>query len=397
MHIRCVVRDDMRALAREIIFQFLDSAFVAGNDRRGKHHSVRRLEADVFVRLVADTCERREFVALCARREDNEPLRGILRHVLDGDDRIILVFDEAELACDLDVGAHRSSVDDDRLAVLLGEMHDADEALQVRCEHRDDEPPVRFFDDLLQGRVHVPFGDRETRLPHVGGIHEEREDFAVLEDAEFAHFLFRRNTAVVVELDVAREDDISPCCLDDDSHGIRHGVRDPEETYCVVAETDDHIFLHFADLHRHSLREFLLALLYHLSGQFTRVDERVPDAIDDVRYAADMIKVSVRDEKPAYLVASLFEVAGVRQNVIDARGFVFLELESCVEDEDIVADLDRGHVAADLFDAAQGDDAYRVLRYGRDLYLWAHPLARGWCGVLNAHDAVATWRPIRAE
>ncbi len=43
----------------------------------------------------------------------------IVLHVFDRDDGVILVFDEAQLARDLDVGAHRASVDDDLLAVLL--------------------------------------------------------------------------------------------------------------------------------------------------------------------------------------------------------------------------------------------------------------------------------------
>ena len=339
----------------------------------------------MLVGLVADACERGEFIALRSRRQDDELLGRELAHVFHLDDGFIAVLDEAELAGDLDVGAHRSAVDDDLLRIQFRELHDADEALEVRCEHRDDEASLRFGDDLLEGRIDDRFGDRESRLPDVGRVHEEREHLAILEDPEFALLLCGRDAVLVVELDVAREDDVSPLRFDDDAHGIRHGVRDAEESDGVVAELDDLVLLDFPYLDRRRLREFLLAFLDHHARETAGVDHRIPDAIDDVGDAADMVEVAVRDEKPADLVAALFEIAGIGKHIVDAGRIVLrAEAEAAVEDEDIVADLDRSHVAADLFDAAQGHDAHGISRKGRDRGLRALALA-GRCGMLDAH------------
>ena len=137
-------------------------------------------------------------------------------------------------------------------------------------------------------------------------------------------------------------------------------MRDAEKSYRRGAELDDFVPLYFADVHGRCLREFFLALLYHHARKFARVDGRVADAVDDVGDAADVVEVTVSDEQTADLVAALLEVAGVRQDVIDARGFSFGEGESAVEDENIVAEFHGRHVASYLFDAAQRNNAHGV-------------------------------------
>src|SRR3989344_2647871 len=394
MHIRRMIRDDVRALARKIILQFLHRALVARDDGRREDDGIRRLQAYVLVRLVADAGQRCEFIALRAGRQDDESLRRILRHVLDGDDGVVFVLDESELARDLDISAHGTAVDDDLLAVFLGEVDDPDEALQMRGEHGDHQAAVALLDDLLKRRVDVLLGDREARLPYVGGVHEEGEDRTVLEDAELAELLIGWRPVVMVELDVSGEDDISPRRLDDDTHRIGDGVRDAEEADRMVAEAEDFIFLDFADDDRRT-GEFLLTLLDHLPGKLASVDHRIPDAIHDVGDAADVVEVTVRDEEAADPVAILFEITGIRKDVIDARRLVFLELETGIEDVDVVADFDDRHVAADLLDASERDDTYGVLRHVRDLHVRFLALARR-SRVLDFDDRIAS-RTIRPE
>jgi hypothetical protein len=83
-----------------------------------------------------------------------------------------------------------------------------------------------------------------------------------------------------------------------------------------------------------------------------------------------VVEVAVRDEQSANLVASLFKIAGIRKNVVDTRCVVFGERESCIENKDVVADFDRGHVATDFFHAAERNNAHDVILW------WGHHLAR---------------------
>src|SRR3989338_2199079 len=108
-----------------------------------------------------------------------------------------------------------------------------------------------------------------------------------------------------------------------------------------------------------------MALLYHHARELAGVDKGVADPVHDVGNAADVGEVAVRDEEAPDLSAPLLEVAGVGQDVIDARRLLLAELESAVEDEDVGTDLDGRHVAADLLHAAQGNDADSVcVRFG---------------------------------
>jgi hypothetical protein len=154
---------------------------VTGDHRTREYHGVFRIQADVLVRFVADAREGSELVALSTCREDEDLLRREAIYIFYLDDGLVLVLDETELARDLDVGAHRAAVDHDLLLALFGEADDADEALEVRGEHRDDEAAGCVSDDALERGVDVLLRYREAWLPDVGAIHEERQYLAILE------------------------------------------------------------------------------------------------------------------------------------------------------------------------------------------------------------------------
>src|SRR3989344_3513362 len=150
MHVARVIGDDVRALAGKIILQFLHGALVAGNYRGRQNDSVCRLEADVLVRFIADARERGKFVSLCASRQNDELLLRVLHHVFHRDDRIVSVFDKAYFARNLYIRAHRTSVNDNLLAILLGKVHYAYQALKVRGEHCDNKATFAVLDYIFQ-------------------------------------------------------------------------------------------------------------------------------------------------------------------------------------------------------------------------------------------------------
>jgi hypothetical protein len=106
VHVARVVGDDVRALAREVVFEFLHRALVARNDRRGEHDGVGRLSECICAILLP----------IRASDANSSPCAPVARMMIFSggycvmfstcDDRVVFVFDEAELARDLDVGAH---------------------------------------------------------------------------------------------------------------------------------------------------------------------------------------------------------------------------------------------------------------------------------------------------
>src|SRR5262249_36051879 len=76
---------------------------------------------------------------------------------------------------------------------------------------------------------------------------------------------------------------------------------------------------------------------------------------EEVGEAAHMVLVAVREEDRAD--APSCEVADVREEEVDAEMLVARKCETCVDDEDLAAELVHGHVLADLAEAAERDDA----------------------------------------
>src|SRR3989344_5948910 len=191
----------------------------------------------------------------------------------------------------------------------------------------------------------------------------------------------------MIELDVASKDDVAPLRLDNDDHRIRYRVCDAEESNGRSPKLYHLVLFNFANQDR-SASEFFLAFLNHLTGEPARVDSRVADTIHDVGDAANVVEVTVRYEQAANLLTPFLEVAGVGQNVINTRSVLFTECETGIKDKYIVAYFDSGHVATDLFNAAERD-------YGNGISAWGRDRCRGGAGSRRGgvFDALAVaWR-----
>ena len=200
----------------------------------------------------------------------------------------------------------------------------------------------------------------------------------------------------MVEFDIARKYDVAPRSFDDDAHTIGYRVSDPKESYGELAELENFTFLDFADGDGGGLSKFFLSLLDHHACELAGVDGRIAHTIEDIRDAADVIEVAVGDEQAADVVAAFFEVAGVGQDVIDTGRVLFgAECEARIDDEDVVANFDRGHVAADFLYSAEWHDTHYIGCGDRDGHCAA------WCvvaigrGMMRDVLLTSAWWTIR--
>ncbi len=382
VHVARAVMDEGDAAAVEVVLQALDGDLVSGNDGGREDDGIARGEGDGFVLLGRDTHERGELLALGAGREDHDLVRRIVPDLCRGDDRLLLHLEEAGLLRDLEIRLYGAAFGDNLLAEALGDLDDADHALELRGEGADDETALHGLDDLLEGLMHLALRDGESVALGVGGVRDEEEVLLRREHAPLLLLGIGRDAVLMIELEVAGSDDVAVRGLDSDAHRIRDRVGDGEELDLGRADSHGRARVDGDDIQLWLVRILLLALLDHHGGEVLRVDRGIAHALHQERDAADVIEVAVRDEDAADAVLVHLEILGVREDVIDARLRVLgHELEADVEDEDVAVGLDGEHVASDLLDAAEGNDAHDVLAWcGREVLrrlLRGHAFASG--------------------
>ena len=90
-------------------------------------------------------------------------------------------------------------------------------------------------------------------------------------------------------------------------------------------------------------------------GQARGVDGAV-ELLHGVRDAADMILMPVGQEHAADFFLILDKVRHVRNDKVNAVHVVFGKAETAVDDDDILAVFEYGHILADLVETAKGND-----------------------------------------
>ena len=85
--------------------------------------------------------------------------------------------------------------------------------------------------------------------------------------------------------------------------------------------------------------------------------KRISELLHEDRSGADVIQMSVREDHPADIFFLPLEIAYVGNNVVDPRHVLLGPLETHVDDHNILAVLERGHVASDLLVSAKDRNA----------------------------------------
>jgi hypothetical protein len=94
-----------------------------------------------------------------------------------------------------------------------------------------------------------------------------------------------------------------------------------------------------------------------------RADHRdVAALLQQVRHPADVVLVAVRQHDRVDLVEAVPDRAEVRQDHVDPGLVLLGEQDAAVDDQQASPVLEHGHVAADLAQAAQGDDTECAVR-----------------------------------
>ena len=162
----------------------------------------------------------------------------------------------------------------------------------------------------------------------------------------------------LVELDVAGVDEAAGRGLDEYGQRVRDRMGHGHEFQVERADLELVAPLNHG---HHRVDAVFLALGLHEGQRELGADQRdVRTQLEQVRHAADVVLVAVREHQRLDLVQTVLDVVEVRQNQIHARLLLLGEEHAAVDEQDVAVVFDHVHVAADLAQTAERHDAHRA-------------------------------------
>ena len=344
------------AAAVEVVDDGVDQLLVAGNGRGRDDDEVFGTDRDLVV-AGRHARQRAHWLALRPRRDDAELPGRELADVLDVDDRAVVRLHDAQLYGDLADVLHASAVERDLAAVLLADVDDLLDAVDVGRERGYDDSAVGVaLDDAFDRLADLAFGHRKAFALDVGRLAQHQLDALVADLRESRQVYALAVDRRIVHLEVAGEKDHPDRRAHRDRIRARDAVRDGDELHLKTPYRACFAALDGDELGRIDAVFFEL-VLDKGEGEVAAVDlDLVQPVLDQIGQAADVVLVAVREHDALDLVGVFVDVRKVRRDQIDARRLVCREHSAAIDDEDVVAILDRGHVLAYLPHSAQKDD-----------------------------------------
>ena len=179
---------------------------------------------------------------------------------------------------------HGTARDDHFAAVGHRSVGDLLQTMDMACEAGDDHAALRVLDDLAKRTAHFGLGRREVGILRVRGVGHHQVDAHLGETRQRAEIGMHAVDGALVELEVARVQDVARRRLHEHAHGARNGVVHREEIDDEAAQLDFVARLDLCELGLHAmLVELALdqaerhfgAVDRHLAGQvFHQVRQR---------------------------------------------------------------------------------------------------------------------------
>ena len=194
----------------------------------------------------------------------------------------------------------------------------------------------------------------------VGGVGQQQVDALVAEPRERAQVGQPAVERQLVHLEVAGVQHQAGRGADRHRERVRDGVVDRDE---LAVERPDLLAVALLHLEGVGLDPVLLQLgLDHGQRQPGPDHRDVGLLAQQVRHRADVVLVGVRQHDAVDQVEAVPDVVEVGQDQVDAGLEVLGEQHAAVDDQQPAGVLEDRHVAADLAEAAEGDDAQAALR-----------------------------------
>ena len=261
----------------------------------------------------------------------------------------------AEVAGDAHVAHHRPADEGDPAVVRVRDVEHLLHPVHVGGEAGDDDPPARAAEDVVEHRADLALGRDEPGHLGVRRVAHQQVDALATEPGPAAEVGDPAVERQLVHLEVAGVQHRAGRGPDRHAERIRDRVVDREE---LARERPELLGLALPHLEGERLDPVLLQLaLDQREGQPGADQRHVRLLAQQVRHRADVVLVAVGEDDRVEVVPAVPQVAEVGQDQVDAGLLGLGEQHAAVDDEQPAAVLEDRHVAADLADAAERDDA----------------------------------------
>ena len=359
VHGRIIAVDHTRAQLHELVDDLVDLVLVARDQGAGQNHRVEFVDGDIAVVAVGDTAQGGHRLALGAGAHVDELVVLHIMGLLQVDDGVFRQTQVAQIGCDGHVAHHGTADEHNLAAVLVSGVDDLLHAMHVAGEAGHDDLAGRLRERLVKGRTDGGLRLDEARHLGVGGVHHQKVHALLAELAEFHQIGDAMVKRQLVEFDIAGVDQGTGRSLHEYGQSVRDGVGHVHEFKVVWAHLE---LVAALDLDKRRIDVVLLALGLREGQCELGTDQwNVRAQFQQVRYATDVVLMTVGEHQSLDLVETILDVVEVRQYQVHARLLLFRKQHTAVDEQQVAIVFDHVHIAADLTQTAQRHDAHGAL------------------------------------
>ena len=327
---------------------------VAGNEARGQDNGV-ALADDDLVFQVGHARQNGHRFALAAGRHVDQFVVGQVGGLFGIQQYTFWHLQKPEVGGDPHVAHHGAPHQHDATAVGVGGIQHLLHAVNVTGEAGDDDPARGLGDNGLEDRSNVALTGGEAGNIGIGRVDHEQVDAGLAEAGERAKIGDAIIQRQLIHLEVTGVKNGAGDGGDGDGECIRNRVIDGHKFEVERAEL---LFLALGDGERVRRDAVLFELRLDEGEGQGRTDQRdVVAQAKEVRNGTDVVFVTVGEHDADNVVEAIANRRKVGQDQVNAGLVLFWKEDATVDDENLAIDLETGHVAADLTEAPDGDDA----------------------------------------
>ncbi len=320
--------------------------------------------------------QRRHGFALGAGDEQGDLVGRQAHGILGPQQNAVGNIQQAQRVGDLGDRHHASADDGHAPAEFLRQIEHELDAVDGGAEAGDHHAALGPVENLFHARADGALTLGEAGAVGVGGIGEQQQDAALAVVGERVEIEQLVIGGSGIDLEIAGVNHHTEGRGNSQGHGAHDGVRHSDELDLEGADVQDLLGLDVDEARL--LFEVVLfqAAVDQGQGEIGAVDGD-SDIGKEIGDGADVVLMAVGEDEGADELLVFLEERQVGHNQVDAQQLGLGEHHSGIDDDDVIAVADGGHVHAKLAASAQRDYLQLQISHGDSLPTAHHRLLRG--------------------
>ena len=343
--------NNRRAAAVKLVDHARNEPLVARDNRRRQNHQVGGANGHLAVFAVGHAHQAAHRLALAARRHDYDLIVAIAVQIVNINQRVFRDIQFAQLPRQLNDVDHAAADEAELAAVARRFVNNQLNTADIRGEGRNDNAALRVAEQFAERPADVAFSHRKAGAFDVRRVRHQRKQALVAQRRDCGKIGSFAVDGRVINLEVARMQHRADGRCNRHRHRARDGVAYLDELHRESAQM--HFVARIDHMKRHVGNLVLLQLVLNQAERKLGAVNRHGNPLQHIRRRADVILMSVRDQKRAYTVVIFLQIADIGNHQIDSQHILLRKNHAAVYHNDIVSIFKNGHVLSDFVNAAQ--------------------------------------------